>query len=156
MLNQRRHRWKETQHQLQQNYLRVNQGSKETKTSSNKENREAKKIYKILIAQDRRPAALTLWPSSTILLITQTKLLWAASGDMSNTKRQPGALNYVYVKTTKKTGREGGKNLTHYHISCHKELGPICIHPCKQGQATKEDSKHTCIHCRALALGTHQ
>lgn len=47
----------------------------------------------------------------------------------------------------------GGENLTQYSISRHKELSPICIHPCKQGQATKEDSKHTCRHCRVLALG---
>lgn len=45
----------------------------------------------IVIAQDNRPAALTLWPSSALLLITQTKLLWAVSGDVSNTKRQSGA-----------------------------------------------------------------
>lgn len=38
-----------------------------------------------LIARDNRPAALTLWPPATILLITQTELLWAVSGE------QPGA-----------------------------------------------------------------
>lgn len=35
----------------------------------------------------------------------------------------------------------------------HKELGQICIHPCKQGQVTKVDGKHTCTHCRVLAPG---
>lgn len=53
-------------------------GSKETKTSINEECREAKNM--IVISQDNRPAALTLWPSSALLLITQTKLLWAVRG----------------------------------------------------------------------------
>lgn len=149
MLKQRMQRWKGMQHQLQQNYLRVNWGSKETKTSSDEEYREAK-LYMILIAEDNRPAALTLWPSSTILLITQTKLLWAVSEDSQEHSN-------VCLKRLQKT--RGGKNLTHYSISHHKELGPICIHPCKQGQATKEDRKHTCTTLQGPCSGhanTHQ
>lgn len=64
----------------------------------------------IVIAQDNRPAALTLWPSSALLLITQTKLLWAVSEDMSNTKRQSVACQLQETVTE-------DKNPTHYSIS---------------------------------------
>lgn len=40
-----------------------------------------------------------------------------------------------------------------YSICSHKELSPICIHPCKQRQTTEKDGKHACTHCRVLALG---
>lgn len=65
----------------------------------------------IVITQDNRPAALTLRPSSALLLITQTKLLWAVSGDLSNTKRQSGA------RRPEETVTGGGKDPTHYSIS---------------------------------------
>lgn len=65
----------------------------------------------IVITQDNRPAALTLWPSSELLLITQTKLLWAVSGDVSNTKRQSGA------RRLQETATGIDENPTHYSIS---------------------------------------
>lgn len=49
------------QHYLQKNYLRLNSGSKETKTSSNDAYGVAR-MHMMLIAQDNRPAALTLLP----------------------------------------------------------------------------------------------
>lgn len=60
MLKQRRQRWRGMQHQPQRDYLRVKSGSKDTQTSSTEDYAEAKKM--ILIAEDNRPAALTLWP----------------------------------------------------------------------------------------------
>lgn len=88
VLKHERPRWEET-HQLQQTHSRVRRGSKGRKTSISEECREATKMT--VISRDNRPAALTLWPSSVLLLTTQTKLLWAVSGDMSNAKRQSGA-----------------------------------------------------------------
>lgn len=89
--------------------LRLEHGSKEKKTSISEECREATNM--IVITQDNRPAALTLWPSSELLLITQTKLLWAVSGDVSNTKRQSGA------RRLQETATGIDKNPTHYSIS---------------------------------------
>lgn len=70
-----------------------------------------------VISQDNRPGALTLWPSSALLLITQTKLLWAVSGDASNTRRQAGA------RRPQETVTGVGKNPTHYSISNTRARG---------------------------------
>lgn len=53
-------------------------GQRKQKQASMRNAERQKKM--IVISQDNRPAALTLWPSSALLLITQTKLLWAVGG----------------------------------------------------------------------------
>lgn len=103
-LKHERPRWEET-HQLQQTHSRVQPGSKGRKTSISEERREATKMT--VISGDNRPAALTLWPSSALLLTTQTKLLWAVSGDVSNAKRQTGARRL----------QEGLRIPSHYSVS---------------------------------------
>lgn len=111
-----------------------------------------------LIARDNRPAALTLWPPATILLITQTELLWAVSGGGVGGSQEHGSVCLRRLQRTRRVGegkgREGGVKILLTTASLViRNSAKICIHLCKQGQATKEDGKHTCTHCRVLAPG---
>lgn len=120
----------------------------------------------MLIAQDNRPGALTLWPALRV-----TRKYRGRDNITCNTKSNDYGLcqgtwvtpnfcqELTHVCVNRSQNREwGDKNLTHYGESSHKECCPICIHPYKQGQTTREDSKHSCIHRRVLAMGmqTHQ
>lgn len=88
----------------------------------------------------------------TILLVTQSKMTIGLCQGTWVTPNFCQELTHVCVNRSQ--NREwGDKNLTHYGESSHKECCPICIHPYKQGQTTREDSKHSCIHCRVLAMG---
>lgn len=114
----------------------MNRGSKRAKTKGDEEFNKAK-IYMSLIARDNRPAALTLWPPATILLITQTELLWAVSGGSS---QEHGSVCLRRLQKTRRggsKGREGGKNLTHYSISRHKELGQILYSSVQTGASNQ-------------------